>query len=383
MESSIKIGIIVPVYNKEPYLEKCIQSILFQTYKNFEAVLVDDGSGDGSGAVCDNFKLVDKRIHVIHQKNQGILAACYNGLKNLDCDYVCIVDADDWIDQNALIKVLPYMQQEIDMISFQIIRAFTHFNRISKHSYPIGVYHAEDIKRTIFPTMIWDIEKGGFGLDPSLCNKVVKRELIFRELEKAKHLSIWYGQDVAVTYTMMQSVKSLALMDDALYYHRQRQFNELPPYYLDEDYYGKLFALYQYLKDEIKNDASLMKQIDYFYAESAKYKLEVYGKTPDRPMHLFPFDKVPFGSKIILYGASTVGQAYYRQLSQIHYAEVLLWVDKAHEMYARKGVSRINAIVNVPDYDFVVVAIKNRDIVEEVRGELVDAWNIDRDKIVF
>ena len=105
-----KIGVVVPIYNAGPYLEPCIESILGQTYRCLELVLVDDGSTDGSGALCDKYREIDKRVHVIHQENQGMLPARYNGLRCLECDYATFVDADDWIETDTYEKMSPCFQ---------------------------------------------------------------------------------------------------------------------------------------------------------------------------------------------------------------------------------------------------------------------------------
>jgi len=92
------ISIIVPIYNVEQYLENCIKSILNQTYKNIEAILVDDGSPDGSGAICDKYAALDPRIKVIHKKNGGVSSARNAGLKAACGEYIGWVDPDDWIE---------------------------------------------------------------------------------------------------------------------------------------------------------------------------------------------------------------------------------------------------------------------------------------------
>lgn len=99
------ISIIVPVYNVEKYLPKCIDSILAQTYKNFELILVDDGSPDNSGVICDVYSKLDSRIKVIHQVNRGVSAARNAGLKIANGKYIGFVDPDDWID--------PYMYEDM------------------------------------------------------------------------------------------------------------------------------------------------------------------------------------------------------------------------------------------------------------------------------
>lgn len=95
------ISIIVPVYNVEHYLERCVESITNQTYKNLEIILVDDGSTDGSGVLCDELAAKDPRIIVIHQKNQGLGPARNSGLKQMRGKYVGFVDSDDWIQLNT------------------------------------------------------------------------------------------------------------------------------------------------------------------------------------------------------------------------------------------------------------------------------------------
>ncbi|MFQ3588414.1 MAG: glycosyltransferase family 2 protein, partial [Fimbriimonadaceae bacterium] len=88
---SAKISIIVPVYNVEPYLAPCLDSLRAQTYPNFEAILVDDGSTDGSGAICDAYASADPRFHVVRQSNQGVSAARNAGMKQASGDYLLFV----------------------------------------------------------------------------------------------------------------------------------------------------------------------------------------------------------------------------------------------------------------------------------------------------
>ena len=95
-----KLSVIVPVYNTEKYLRECIDSILAQTFGDFELLLVDDGSTDSSGAICEEYAQMDERIRVIHQKNAGATVARRNGVSHAGGEYITFVDSDDWISRD-------------------------------------------------------------------------------------------------------------------------------------------------------------------------------------------------------------------------------------------------------------------------------------------
>lgn len=114
-----KATVIVPVYNVEAYLEKCVQSILAQTEPDFELLLVDDGSTDHSGALCDQLAQTDPRIQVIHQQNQGLGGARNTGIQAAAGDWVLLVDSDDWIEPELLEKTLEAgLREEADLVMF-------------------------------------------------------------------------------------------------------------------------------------------------------------------------------------------------------------------------------------------------------------------------
>ena len=100
--SNIMISVIVPVYKVEPYLHKCLDSILSQTYQNLEIILVDDGSPDRCGAICDEYAQKDPRVKVIHKENGGIATARNAGMRIAAGDYWMFVDSDDWLEADAI-----------------------------------------------------------------------------------------------------------------------------------------------------------------------------------------------------------------------------------------------------------------------------------------
>ena len=93
----VKVSVIVAAYNVAAYLEKCLNSILNQTYRNLEIIIVDDGSRDNTGKICDEFAEKDCRVRVIHKKNEGSVRARYDGLNAATGEYIYFVDGDDWL----------------------------------------------------------------------------------------------------------------------------------------------------------------------------------------------------------------------------------------------------------------------------------------------
>lgn len=113
MQNLELISVIVPVYNVEKYIRECLDSIVNQTYKNLQIILVDDGSTDNSGKICDEFAKKDSRITVVHQENQGAGAAKNAGLDLIKGEYFSIIDSDDYIDL-SMYKIMVSLMEQYD-----------------------------------------------------------------------------------------------------------------------------------------------------------------------------------------------------------------------------------------------------------------------------
>ena len=119
---NLKASIIIPVYQAEKFIRRCLDSVVNQTYKEFEVVIIDDGSTDRSGAICDEYAAKDKRIRVFHQKNKGVTAARYAGMKNAIGEYLFWVDADDYADIYLLEKAVQVIEKkQVDIVAWSTI----------------------------------------------------------------------------------------------------------------------------------------------------------------------------------------------------------------------------------------------------------------------
>lgn len=106
------LSVIVPVYKVEPFLKRCVDSIISQTYKNLEIILVDDGSPDNCGTICDEYAEIDNRVYVIHKKNGGVSSARNVGIEQAKGDYIAFVDSDDWLEENMFEEMLACAKTE-------------------------------------------------------------------------------------------------------------------------------------------------------------------------------------------------------------------------------------------------------------------------------
>ena len=211
---------IVPVHNIEKFLPKCIESILGQTYTDFELILVDDGSTDSSGKICDQYAAKDKRIIVIHKENerQGVArkVACERALG----EYIIPVDGDDWIDTKLLTVITQIISQyKPDIICYSALRTADEGKSGFEIKWTIspGLYEQSQIINSIFPHLIRDIK--GKYLFPSVWGKVFKKDL-FLPYQKTIDPRIVIGEDAAVTYACVMHAKSVFVSSEKLYYYR-------------------------------------------------------------------------------------------------------------------------------------------------------------------
>lgn len=211
-----KISVIVPVYNKESYLKECIESILQQRYQKMELILVDDGSTDGSGAICDSYGQSDKRIVVIHQKNAGPTAACVAGMHAATGEYYMFVDSDDYVEP----KMLTEMAARLKGVRGEVV-CCNHILERQKKTEAVysavapGVYTGEKLDKEIKAKLIGQEQK---VFPMSRCMKLCERS-IFEGNEKYYDYDIRFGDDSHLMYPAMLSCTRVVIMEEALFYH--------------------------------------------------------------------------------------------------------------------------------------------------------------------
>lgn len=227
------VSVIIPVYNTDKYLKRCIESVLGQTYKNIEIILVDDGSTDTSGEICDQYSLADSRVHVIHQKNQGVSIARIHGYKKSVGQFITFVDSDDAIDER-MIEVMVKTQQ--DTLAEMIVCQFRRINSDNKEDTPIvrpmpGLYNRKDIIALLSTNALYDEKYRRAGMPFELCGKLYRRDILEMALEEG--IGIWYEEDMLITMKILYQLNSMAVLSNPFYVYYEREGQATKSYKAD------------------------------------------------------------------------------------------------------------------------------------------------------
>ena len=225
------ITIVVPVYNVEKYIDRCLKSLLNQTYNNLEIILVDDGSKDNSGKICDQYVKKDKRIKVVHKKNGGLSDARNAGLEVTKGKYVSFVDSDDWISDDAIEVLYKYLISEnADIVCGDMQKTFSDEAKNQK---------TKDIEYKVFNN-VDALENMLYlhGTTNSACGKLYKTELF-------KNVRFPVGklyEDLGTIYKVYSKSKKCVLIDHIVYYYFQNQSSIMHSKYSSRRLEGISFA---------------------------------------------------------------------------------------------------------------------------------------------
>lgn len=212
MKESVKLSVIVPIYNLEKYIKTCVQSIQNQTYKNLEIILVNDGSTDNSLKIIHDLQNTDDRIRVIHKKNGGVSTARLQGIKNATGDWIGFVDGDDYIEATMYEKLLKNAMKydaDISHCGYQMIFPNSRID----YYYNTGKVLVQDNLQGLI-----DLLSGDF-IEPGLCNKLYKKELMLNFIENISYdEKIKINEDFLMNYYLFK-LSNKSIYQDICPYH--------------------------------------------------------------------------------------------------------------------------------------------------------------------
>lgn len=203
------VSVIIPVYNSEKYLSECLKSVANQSYHNIEIILIDDGSHDNSGTICDEFAAKDERIKVIHKENGGVSSARNVGLAIMSGEYVTFVDSDDYIKNNMIEQMLSYQKNnDADVVQIAFDRDPRLFESESVYDKNPKVINGDD--------NIKDFALGGF-LHAEMWGKLYRSSL-FDNFDFDERF--YYAEDLEIGLRLYKKVTKSVACDEKLYFYR-------------------------------------------------------------------------------------------------------------------------------------------------------------------
>lgn len=252
------ISVVVPIYNVEKYIEKCIDSIINQTYTNTEIILVDDGSTDNSGKIAEIYKMQDKRVKVIHKRNGGLSDARNVGMKFAKGKYICFIDSDDYVEKTMLNDVLKYDKLNKDVLIWGF-----YTEQVDNKEIIINKY--KNVEKRIEVNNNSDIEK--LNITENLLkvlgyawNKLYKLEFL-----KANKLEFEYGlsgiEDTEFNSRVLQKTRSIMILDEAYNHYMQRPRITLGTQKYDLELYMRLSECHTILLKNWNIDCEIIEKI--------------------------------------------------------------------------------------------------------------------------
>ena len=212
-----KLSIVVPVYNVEEYLERCVLSILNQTFSDWEMILVDDGSKDSCPALCDSYAEKDDRIRVIHKENGGVSAARNAGMRVAKGDYLTVVDSDDWLEKDMYHLMFQYINKyDADVVMCDCMKDYPDRSEIYTHDIRPGFYSYEQLKKEYYPHLLI---MENIEYPPTISNWLMiwKKSITANSIEYLE--GVKNSEDLLFGAQIMSLAKSFYYMKDSPLYH--------------------------------------------------------------------------------------------------------------------------------------------------------------------
>ena len=373
------VSIIIPIYNGEMFLDKCVQSAIDQSYKNIEVILVDDGSTDSSGEMCDNYASKDNRIKVIHKINGGLVSSRKAGLRASTGDYILYIDGDDWIETDL---VKHYMNQvfefKADVVISSHIVNLEGREDVLLNTLPSGVYNKDKLTSVIYPKMLYTGKFSQFGVFSYSWGKLYRKELLLENQLKVDE-SLTIGEDALCLYPTLLDANTLVILEQPYYHYRQRANSLIKTLRTIE--ISKMQKVYDDFKKIFYDKGVLdimLPQLQYYLLSLLVINTE--GPSLNNVEELYPFGKIK--ENLIIYGGGTFGQHLYKKITNYKTHNVLTWIDKKHEHYSKLGlpVMGFDEIKSLK-YDAVIIALIDEDNSNQALLKLVE-HGIDKEKII-
>lgn len=370
------ISLIVPVYNIKSYLGRCIDSILAQTYRDFELILVDDESTDGSSEVCDFYEGQDERIVAVRKRNGGLVSVRKAGIAFARGEYVGFVDGDDWIEPQMYQHLTETaMKCQADIVLGGSIedaggQTIHKTNRLKP-----GKYEGPLLIEELYPYMLCAGDFFCMGVQPYLWNKLVRRRLAYSCI-MAVDDRIRVGEDVAAVMPMLMQADRVVITNYCDYHYCIRGTSMMWEHRSEEKEWTELGLLHGYLQSVLSCSGSCSFESQLNHYSVGNMLTRTYGRLAGRDGEgvLWPFAYRINSRNCILYSAGNFGRAVYGYLQKCYPDMLELWVDREYRRYQAMGlpVHSVDDISAETEAD-VLVAILDLSLAELIKNSLMQS----------
>lgn len=375
------ISVIIPVYNMCEYLERCVNSVIGQTYCNLEIILVDDGSTDGSEKICDKYLNIDSRICVIHKKNGGLVSARKEGLMRARGKYIGFVDADDFIEKKFyehLLDALICTQADIVQMGFIVERD----GKKECFKCPKGTFNVAANREDYICNGLILMKYNNIRIFYNVWTKLYEAELIKKAYASVPEKQ-QYGEDLISTCNCLLECNILSTIPYEEYHYQLRD-NSMSHIHPVNDIV-QICHLYECLCDIFKQTNiyhGTKDAFDKFLLIKIIRNIEKIGQI-HIPGYYFKSISLIKNKNIVIYGMGTVGRDYYLQLSK--YSDIV--ISAVADGDPEKKSCEYRNIVNKESlgkyqFDLIIIAVLDSHIADNIFNQLVES-GIPEEKIYW
>lgn len=401
-EENTLLSVVVPVYNMDRYIERCLLSILLQTYENLEILIIDDGSTDGTLDICKRMQKKDtkQRIKIFEIEHKGVVAARNVGIENASGQYITFVDADDYLTEKRYENMLSAIG-DCDLLS----AGWMNFSEDINRYVPDFLFDRGQIKRWKAEGLIgegiyegeklmtfwkYSFENPAYQLTSGVLWTKIFRTSIMKEIYREIDESIFFTEDVLFIQRYLLECKKIAVIKEYGYYYNFRVPSIKKRYPVDKmfanfqkifDFQKRMFKGHIYEKMLIEGAE---RQFSYFVKNVV---LENTCETPagKGKQWYYPYYGRLKGKSIILYGAGGVGKAYYSHIVRDMECVLEAWVDKNAKYLKEMELLPVQEVecIRELEYDYIIVAVKEEKLYIQIKEELIKNEGVLEEKIIW
>lgn len=373
MKKNGYISVVIPVYNCERYIARCLKSVSGQTYEKLEIILINDGSTDHTAEIGRSFAADEPRIRYIEQQNHGVAYTRKKGVEIASGEYIGFVDADDYIDSDFYEQLISYMA-DVQLVT----SGYTVAERNLFDAMPEGIYRSEEQKAYLYENMLLFENMQCQGINSALFTKLFVAEQLKGVVRKTA-LDVFIGEDVDILFRYILQCDGIYVSHACAYHYEVNATSAM--HSLNKNYLSNFNRLYLSLEDEFKKspyrDILIPKWNKWIWQTIQRDAPRFMGwnfsqdKKPIR--YISPYINLLSQKKIVLYGAGIVGRDFFRLYQKVQDADIVLWVDRNWEKLRKEGwqVSSIEEITQV-NYDYVLLAVKDQKRADEIRQQMCE-----------